>query len=559
MRGVVLRALNLGYRASLRPAWARFQRAASDPEAAQAARLQSLLDGARGTAFAREHGLEAVRTLADYRSAVPVRDYEGLEPWVERVRAGEPGVLTRETPVAFERSSGSTRGCKYIPYTRRLLAEFAAATGPWLHDLLSSYPGMAAGSSYWSISPLAREPETTPGGIRVGFEDDTEYFPAPVRRLLRVLLPVPSAVARLPDVASCRHATLLYLMADPRLAFVSVWSPSFLTLLLDHAREHAERLALDLERGTLRPPGVELPEGLLRPPRADPARAEAVRRAYARGGEDLGLVWPRLALVSCWTDGAAARLVPELRRRLPRGVALQGKGLLATEGVVSFPLAGQEGGVLALASHLLELEPADEPHVTPVSPGQAEEGRRYLPVLSTGGGLYRYRLGDVVEVVGRHRLAPRVRFLGKADGGSDLAGEKLTAGRVGAVLDEALAACGVASTFAMLAPEDVSPPRYVLYLEAAPGVPPETVARAVEEGLSRGHHYAYCRRLGQLGPVEAAAVRGAALRYERALVARGMRAGDIKPTPLHPGGFWREAFGLSSPGPARYPPPGGAS
>ena len=49
--------------------------------------------------------------------------------------------------------------------------------------------------------------------------------------------------------------TLRILLADPCLGLISVWSPSFLTLLLEFAREHAQRLAEDVAGGTLRPPG----------------------------------------------------------------------------------------------------------------------------------------------------------------------------------------------------------------------------------------------------------------------------------------------------------------
>ncbi len=431
-------------------------------------------------------------------------------------------MLSIEPPIAFEKSSGSTSASKYLPYTRSLLAEFAAATGPWIHDLLARRPAVARGSAYWSISPAARKEERTPGGVRVGLADDTEYFPPFVRRLLRVLLPVPPDVARLPDIDRCRDATLRHLFADPHLALISVWNPSFLTLLLEAGAARHDSIARDL----------------------DPRRADCVRAAFAVSGRpDLRRLWPELALVSCWTDADAARALPALKRLLPPGVEIQGKGLLATEGVVSIPLLGHTGAVLAVASHVLELEPAGEPGARPLAPHEAEVGGRYLPILTTGGGHYRYRLGDVVEAIGRFRRTPRVRFVGRADGVSDQAGEKLSPGRVAAALAAAIAACGTVPTFALLAPTPGEPPASALYVEAdADERARAALARELEARLREGHHYDGCRALGQLGPVAAVPVRDGALRYERALVARGAKAGDVKPACLHRGLFWREVF-----------------
>ena len=69
------------------------------------------------------------------------------------------------------------------------------------------------------------------------------------------------------------------------------------------------------------------------------------------------------------------------------------------------------------------------------------------------------------------------------------------------------------------------------------------VAAAVDDALCANFHYAYCRRLGQLGPVAAYRVAGDGRRiYVDACVARGRRAGDIKPAVLSPEGDWPAHF-----------------
>lgn len=522
-------AITRPFAAALLPSAAAFARALRDPKRAQEA---ALLRIARDVP-----ALARVRTLEEL-AALPIRRYDDLAGDIEAVAAGDVSRLSRSKLVRFERSGGSSGAQKLVPMTRASLAEMNRALQPWLFGLYARSPGVARGAAYWSISPLGDKRDRTAGGIPVGAEDDVEYFPAPVRRVLTRVLAVPSVVGRFTDVERCRYATLRVLLEREDLSFVSVWSPTFLTLLMETLERNLERLLFDLERGTCTLDG----EGNLAsalPLAARPARARELRTLAARGpltGRD---VWPRLALLSMWADAGAAAFVDEARARFP-GVPLQPKGLLATEGTVSLPWPGAQAPVLAVRSHVLEfLDENDRAH--PVH--DLDEGRSYDVVLTTGAGLVRYRLGDRVVVAGRVHATPCVRFVGRADATSDLVGEKLGHAFVGRVLDEARGLLPIPTRFLMLAPSRGRPLRYRLYVEG--GGDDEALvalARVVEKRLAAGHPYRYARALGQLGPVDVMRVDDGAARYEAACVRRGQRAGDIKPTPLHLRDDWDDAF-----------------
>src|SRR5439155_20481109 len=203
-------------------------------------------------------------------------------------------------------------------------------------------------------------------------EDDGAYLPRALQRIQARLFAVPGAVARMPDVESCRYVTLRLLLDRPRLSLVSVWNPSYLTLLMDALDREAERLLDDLSAGACRPPEPERPGGdgatrvqairaVLRhldlPARA--GRARALRAALRSDGRlEPRALWPHLALLSLWTDAQARRALLEVEARFP-GVELQGKGLLATEGVVTLPQLEAPAPVLAVRSHHFEfLNPA---------------------------------------------------------------------------------------------------------------------------------------------------------------------------------------------------------
>lgn len=539
--------LQSGIRAALVREAHRFARASDHPEAAQRERLEAILRAVRGSTQSRRLGLARVRTAHEFQDAVPVRGAEALTQAADALRAGDLHALTAEAPVRFELSGGSSGASKYVPVTPGLLSEFHRALAPWLFDLLSARPALRRGPSYWSISPLGDRQGRVEAGIPVGSVSDSSYFPALLRPFVERVLAVPGEVALLSDVEACRYVTLRCLLERADVAFISVWNPSFLTLLLEALDAHADRLADELEAGTCRPSGTSDPGVLSRIHfgRA-PRQAQRLRELYrASRAPTARAVFEGLSLVSCWTDADAARALPPLTARLG-DVEVQSKGLLATEGVVTFPLFSAPAPVLAVRSHFYEFIDAERPDARPLLAHELEGGRSYDVVMSTSGGLLRYRLGDRVRVEGFHRRTPCLRFLGRADAVVDLVGEKLSATWASHALAESLQQLPAARSveFAMLAPEWTSPPAYHLFVEGAlPDAALEELGRALDERLESGHAYGYARRLGQLGRVKVVRVSSARARYEARCIALGQRAGDIKPVDLHRQPGWLTHFG----------------
>lgn len=80
--------------------------------------FRSLLKVGRNTDFGRESGLDKVTDYEGFKQAVPIRDYEQLKPWIERVKEGKHNVLWKGKPIYFAKTSGTTSGTKYIPITK---------------------------------------------------------------------------------------------------------------------------------------------------------------------------------------------------------------------------------------------------------------------------------------------------------------------------------------------------------------------------------------------------------------------------------------------------------
>lgn len=518
------------------------------------------------TDFGRRHHFASIRSVAEYQENVPLSTYDDYRQAVEAIGVGQSHVLTQEPVLLLEPTSGSTGATKHIPYTAALKTEFQRAIAPWMVNLYSHIPDLFWGQAYWSVTPVTRRNQRTAGGIPVGFEEDSEYFGDWQRHLIQAVLAVPPLVRLIDDMEAFRYVTLMFLLRSRSLAFISVWNPTFLTLLVGHLPDWWPQLTADIAAGTLTPPmplDPDLQRQLAALNRPNSRRAGEIRAIFQAENDPALLhtrLWLHLRLISCWTEAQAALSIPELARLFPQA-QIQGKGLIATEGFVSLPLVGQMGGALAVRSHFFEFLPGDNGQqsminnqlsIRPYLAHELEVGCQYILVITTGGGLYRYQLHDVVEVTGYLGTCPLFRFIGKEAYISDWFGEKLNERHVRQALDELLARHAIQPVFAMVACDEagVSPLTsgrfaYTLFIEA-PEIADDTLKRLgyeLETALQENYHYRYCRELGQLGPLRVfRIVGGAAAAYLAACQAHGQRAGDIKLVALHRLGGWAQVF-----------------
>lgn len=91
---------------------------ANNPVETQEKVFQHLISEAAQTQFGKDHDFISINNHDDFVKRVPVRDYEALKPYVERVVAGEVDILWKGKPIYFAKTSGTTSGSKYIPITK---------------------------------------------------------------------------------------------------------------------------------------------------------------------------------------------------------------------------------------------------------------------------------------------------------------------------------------------------------------------------------------------------------------------------------------------------------
>jgi len=509
---------NVAWLATSLPEWLRFNHAASRVEATQRSLLSNYVRRNAETEFGKAHDFKAIRNYEAFAARVPTRTYDDYQHWIEQIAAGSQNILTTERVNLLEPTSGSSGAEKWVPYTRTLQAEFRRAVATWITGNFLATPELIGGRAYWSLTPQAQRDRKGMTNVPVGFDEDSAYLGGLAQHLIDRTLATSPDLKDVSDIDSFWHMTSLQLLQCRDLRLISVWHPSYALLLLQHMRRNWSELLDNLQS-------------------VDQSRSRELAKL---GADNPTAIWPALKLISCWGDAHAAACLPDIRAEFP-GVQLQPKGLVATEAFGTLPLGDMRP--LAVRSHFFEFrDESDRIHPA----WMLEEGKIYSLIVTTGGGLYRYELRDLVELTGYFRDVPSLRFIGKEDNVADHFGEKLNENFVTACMNAVFERHNIKPQFAMLAIDKSGrTPGYALYIESG-SLLPESLDADLDGELKQNPHYDLCTHLGQLSPLQVVEIAGRAYEiYSQVLMKRGMRLGDIKPTTLSRLTDWSQHLGTS--------------
>jgi hypothetical protein len=506
---VVLKAIALPVRRRL----AQFEAATQRPREVQEALLRDILAEQAATGFGRDHRFDTVRTALDFRRTVPVAGYEYVEPYIARVRRGETAALLADPRVyMFALTSGTTQARKYIPVTPRYLDDYRRGWNLWGLKVFRDHPAVR-------MRPIVQlsgdwQEQRSEAGIPCGAV--TGLTATMQKRIIRWLYCVPAVVGKIKDPAA-KYYTVLRLSLPRAVGLIVAANPSTLLALARAADAEKEALIRDIADGTLSPRcdvPAEVRQALQRRLRKDPQRARDLEAVAARTGtlapKDC---WPGTFLLGNWTGGSVGAYL----RHYPRYFGdnpVRDVGLIASEGRMTIPLAdGTAAGVLDVTSHYFEFIPeaeGDSPQPTVLGAHELKEGGRYFILLTTGYGLYRYHIHDVVRVTGFHNATPLVEFLSKGAHFANVTGEKLSEYHVTGAMTDVLRRLDLALTAYSLAPcwpaggaLDAEPPYYGLFVERGDlGVAGPHLAEALDEQLRAVNvEYDSKRASRRLGPV----------------------------------------------------------
>ena len=547
--------------------------------------------------------------IEKFQNKIPIVNYEDIKEFVEKEKVGKSNVLLSDKIKLFELTSGSTSDVKYIPYTEKFLKSYMNGVFAWIYNLYQNNKRLFLGSSYWSVSPILKREAVTSGGIRVGIEDDTSYFDKVSAFFLNKLFTVPKEIKNTQNMEDFLLITAVFLLLSENLTMISVWSPSFFMILLDFIEKNhkvicqivkSEDLGAEFfadknlgnkkyfqiikkkyrklwkknrskflinyfekyEKNILSKNDKTQNLEITEKNNENEIISENKNLETKSGNKivenfvDYSVIWEKLSLVSCWADSDSYEIFIKLKEKLNfdkknMNLKFQGKGLMSTECIVSFPLENVENGsVAAYNSFFYEFIQVSGNKLENRSPKLLDElelGERYCVVVTTNAGLYRYNTNDIVEVTGFYHKIPIVKFVGRINNFSDIVGEKLKNSFVEKQVLTTLEENNIKGEFLLFAPvrNEIGEIFYTLFLEIKKDGRKfnwKQIENEINSSLCKAFHYEYAYKLGQLRKVRVFLIEKDGLKTYTAEKSKKQKIGDIKYRLLDKNFGWENKF-----------------
>lgn len=448
----------------------QFLASTRDCRGVQSRVLNRLLSLNADSDFSRKHRLHGDLSVADFRSRLPVSDFEYFRPYVDRLKLGETSALLGPANklIMFSLTSGTTSEAKFIPITSEFLKDYRRGWHVWGINTFDAY-----NLHYRHIVQFSSSCQQfrTPAGIPCG--NISGLVASMQNRLLRSYYSVPPEVGSIEDSEAKRYAGLRIALMDENVGMVMTANPATLVQMARFGDEHRDLLIRDIADGTLSDQFPIEPEVRAKlkhwTQKARPKRARWLESIIESTGElHPKSYWNDLDVIAVWTCGSAGAYLPMVKDYFG-DVPARDHGLHASEGRMTIPLDdGDVPAILDVTAHFFEFIPESEHGTKSPTVLQAHElevDENYYILMTTSSGLYRYDIRDVVRCVGFEGTTPTFRFLHKGAHVSNVAGEKISESQVVQAVRQSARELKIELNHFTVAPRWDDPPHYELLVD----------------------------------------------------------------------------------------------
>lgn len=439
--------------------------------------LFKILKRGKKSAFGIDHHFDQIKTVEDYRRLVPISTYADYKGYVDRiVDDKEKNVLTTTPLIGYAQSSGSTGTTKVLPITQPQVDMYKDNTITRVLALADMYHRYHTGRGITpgrGLYPYPAFDQCLPNG------EPCDAVPDIAAKQFGFIYPyiltMPFSKHFRADQIDFRYINMRFALEDKNMLYVFCIFFKAFTDVLRYLEMNWQVLVDDIEHGTVSEIAHATPETLekLMPKIApNPKRAAELRKEFEKGFDETiaRRIWPNLSVISgigTSTFEPFSRIARRYTTGIPFDFSIYGasEGMMAAVDELESPKQ-----LLLVDGCYLEFIPEDDPESI-LSIDELEVGHEYEIVLTNQAGLYRYKCGDIVKVVGHLFECPSIMFSRRRGQLLNMTGEKTTEEHMTKLVSKLSEACGCPlNNWVAYIRLDTHPYHYVLLLENNAGI-----------------------------------------------------------------------------------------
>lgn len=501
--------------------------------------LFEILDKNKNTEFGKKHGFSEIKNIADFRRKISLSDHSDYDKYFLRIINGEKNILTAQDPIYFCVSSGTTGDEKFIPVTGSdVEIQYLYDYGLVFGNVREYYGNVDETDIFGKIFQVGEFGRTFMDdgrikGIRSGCVylcaekyggfDTSDYC-------------VPKDILFPETLEEQLYIKVRFALAERELTAIHGVFINRIAGVMDYILQNWEMLLHDMETGTVSgDAGLDadrrryISEKL--PPDAERARE---LRNIPRENFPFGMVkkiWKQMKYILA-IGGRSFPYFTEKMLEYADDVPICHYAYAASEGVfgVAEKMNVPDRYILFPEAVFFEFISVKEPNKTLLI-SEIKIGEKYEIIFTNRSGLYRYRLGDVVEMVGRYGKAPVVKYCYRINQAINIAGEKTNCEQLSAAVRHFSELTGIDITgYCVCEDNSEAIPRYLFYIECSKNHTIENAEEILENCMREANSdYRSCGQMNEIAPLKLAFLLPGSFRsYEQKLADSGKPIGQSK-------------------------------
>ena len=476
--------------------------------------LMQLLRDNSNTEYGRKYGFADIHSIREFQEKVPFTTYDDYAPYIERmVGNDEKNLITAYPVIQYAETSGSVGVQKQIPLTDRAMEVYQAYSGIRMFALADRYyretlhKPLPVGRG---LNVMEVESATMADGTPKGSVSGSAI--RKFKKVMPYFLTSPIPVIFPTGGMNMQYMKIRFALEDRDMSYMVSSFMTNISDMLNFMKSNWKMIVDDIENGTVNPDMIKGEEAIaaIRPYlKKRPERAAELRKVFEEGFDTpiVPRLWPKLSYVSAIGTGGFAVYAEKVIQFIGN-IPVDYSVYAASEGIFAAASAMNDPKYdLLTDSCFFEFLPTDgtADEAYPLTLDQLEAGREYEIIITNLSGFYRYRIKDVIRVLGYHNTTPQITFAYRISQMVNLSAEKTTEEHLASAVSEFSKAVGChIDDYCLYIDYHVDPARYVLLAEPNQALPVgelPTYAQIFEEELGKANvEYAISRSAGNIAP-----------------------------------------------------------
>ncbi|MGV8906867.1 MAG: GH3 auxin-responsive promoter family protein [Acetobacterium sp.] len=453
--------------------------------------LFDLLKRNATTEYGEKFHFDQIDSIAAYKKMVPFSTYDDYGVYIDRMINGEKGLITNEPIVHYALTSGSVDNPKKIPVSEDTVKLYREYATQYSFAVISQ----ALGKNWKKtrgLNLMEVKFETLANGLFAGSISGRGVYS--IKNLLSLMFTSPKEVVFPSEIMDSKYIHLRFALVEKSLSYIASAFMTAVSDLMKYLEMNWEMIVADIEKGTIDPQikmTDEVRDKLLEKIKPNPKRAAELRKEFQKGFSKpiIPRIWPEFAFVHAIGSGGFSVYTDKMRQYLG-DIPIYFSIYAASESIMAIcnGMESQEF-VLIPDSAFYEFIPADqEDSNETLTLGELETGKDYEIIITNTSGFYRYRIKDVIRVVGWYQNCPKIKFVYRLNQMVSIAGEKTNEESISWAVTEFAKEAGCQLVdYSVYADTTISPGRYVLFMETENRLPKskqDDYLKIIEEKLN---------------------------------------------------------------------------